>query len=498
MSQRIVSIWFPYLIIDWALRRSPALKDRPFALAVHERNRRVIKAVNNLAEEKGIHIDMVVADGMAIVPELQILEYDAAQPQKLLSALAEWSIRYTPFVALDLPDGIIFDASGCTHLWGGEEKYLKNISDRFKNFGYKIRIAIADTIGTAWAVSRYGQNSSVVKSGEEALTLSLLPPAALRIEPDIVERFEKLGLTTIGSFINMPRTSLRRRFGQIILSRLDQALGAELEIMEPIKPIAPYQERLPSLEPICTATGIEIALKNLLEALCLRLSAESKGLRTCELRCYRVDGNIQKIEIGTNRPSRNVNHLYKLFEIKISQIEPDLGIELFILEAPVIEELSGMQETLWTTGSADETAVAELLDRLAGKTGGHTIHRYLPAEHYWPERSVKETTSVTEKPATVWRTDLPRPLHLLPVPELIEVSVPIPDYPPLLFKYKEILHRVKKADGPERIEQEWWIQAGLYRDYYCVEDDKGARYWVFRLGNYDLREPKWFLHGFFA
>jgi len=60
------------------------------------------------------------------------------------------------------------------------------------------------------------------------------------------------------------------------------------------------------------------------------------------------------------------------------------------------------------------------------------------------------------------------------------------------------LHNVKKADGPERIEQEWWIQQGLYRDYYCVEDDTGARYWLFRLGHYENNEPKWFLHGFFA
>jgi protein ImuB len=252
------------------------------------------------------------------------------------------------------------------------------------------------------------------------------------------------------------------------------------------------------MEPICTATGIGIAIKTLLHELCLRLLRESKGLRKCELQCYRVDGNIQRIAIGTNSPSRNAEHLFKLFENRISQIRPDLGIELFVLEAPVVEELQNTQDALWTISSGNAVVIAELLDKLAGKIGADGICRYLPDEHYWPERSVKRTASLTESSTAAWREDLPRPLHLLSRPELIEVSVPIPDYPPMLFKHKGILHTVKKADGPERIEQEWWISPGVYRDYYCVEDEQGARYWLFRSGDYTAGNAKWFLHGFFA
>jgi protein ImuB len=168
------------------------------------------------------------------------------------------------------------------------------------------------------------------------------------------------------------------------------------------------------------------------------------------------------------------------------------------MEAPVVEELLGSQDALWTVTNSNNAAVAELMDKLSGKIGAHAIHRYLPAQHYWPERSVKEATSLTETPETPWKTDLPRPLHLLHKPEQIEVSVLMPDYPPLLFRYMGVLHTVKKADGPERIEQEWWIQQGLYRDYYCVENESGERYWLFRLGDYKNNDPKWFIHGFFA
>lgn len=498
MSQRIVVIWFPHLITDWMLRRQVVLKEIPFALAMQERNRRVVKSVSSVAQAKGVCIDMVVADCKAIVPDLQVFDYDPEQPKKLLFALAEWLIRYTPFVSVDLPDSLILDVSGCTHLWGGEEAYLTDIHQRLSGFGYTTRAAIADTKAAAWAVSRFAKAGSIVASGKQTDSLVPLPAAALRLDSSTAEKLQKLGLNTIGSFMTMPRTALRRRFGQKLLTQIDRALGYEMEIMEPVKPIAPYQERLPTLEAIRTAPGIEIALKNLIELLCARLNKESKGLRKCELRCYRMDGNIQKIEISTNRPSRNTGHLFKLFESRIQQIEPDLGIELFVLEAAVVEDLQSTQDSFWTSGTANEAAIAELLDRLAGKTGANSIHRYLPAEHYWPERSVKSTPSLTEKATTAWRNDLPRPLHILPVPEPIEVSVPIPDYPPLLFIYKHTIHNVIKADGPERIEQEWWIQAGLYRDYYCVEDQHGARYWLFRSGDYDRGDVKWFIHGFFA
>lgn len=499
MAQRFICIWFRRLTTDWMVRRHPELLGKPFVLSAPERGRMVVKAASKEAQAKGIRVDMVVADGRAILPALEIFDYKEGQAERLLNALAEWCLRYTPISAVDLPDGLILDVSGCAHLWGGEHAYLKDIVTRLKAFGYDVRAAIADTIGTAWAISRYGQITPFIEAGRQAEAMLPLPPGALRLDPAILQRLEKLGLYQIQNIINMPRRALRRRFGDLLLKRLDQALGQEIEVIQPIHPIEPYQERLPCLEPIRTATGIEIALKKLLETLCQRFEQESKGLRSAIFKGYRIDGDVQKIQIGTSRPSRNIAHLFKLFEPKIASIYPALGIELFVLEAPIVEELSASQDALWSfTNSRNDMLLAELLDKIAGKVGMNTIHRYLPDEHYWPERSVKLASSLQEKPTTGWQTDIPRPVQLLPCPEAIEVTVPMPDYPPMLFRYKGKLHNVSKADGPERIEQEWWLEQGQYRDYYCIEDESGARYWLFRLGDYKRGEPKWFIHGFFA
>ena len=66
--------------------------------------------------------------------------------------------------------------------------------------GYHVRAAMADTIGTAWAVCRYGKIKAIIKSGEQTEALMTLPPAALRLETDTVERLQKLGLYQISKF----------------------------------------------------------------------------------------------------------------------------------------------------------------------------------------------------------------------------------------------------------------------------------------------------------
>jgi protein ImuB len=502
MGRRFVSIWLRYLKTDWFTARQPLLKDIPFVLRAPSRGRMLIVASNRKAESNGIRSGMALADARALLPALQALDDKLNLTDELLKRMADWCIRFTPVVAVDLPDGLVLDATGCSHLWGGDEKYLSDIARRFRTKGYEVRLAMADTIGAAWALARFGTTatlpSRVIGAGLHIEAMLPLPPESLRIEAEVAGKLHRLGLKQIKQFINMPRPALRKRFGNHFLMRIDMALGHAIETLEPVVPVEVYQERLPCMEPISTATGIEIALKQLLETLCLRLRNDQQGIRKAVFKCYRVDGKIEQIAIGTHRASHAVKHLVKLFENKIPTLEPGLGIELFVLEAPQVEEHLPKQEAMWKDSQGlYDPRIPELIDRIAGKVGSDAIHRYLPDEHYWPERSFKLAKSIDEQPFTSWRSAKLRPLQMLPLPERIEVTAPIPDYPPMLFIYRNKIHNIVKADGPERIEQEWWLQQGQHRDYYRVEDETGNRYWLFRLGHYHDETYQWFIHGFF-
>lgn len=500
MRKRYVYVWFRQLLADWQVIRHPEFQDKPFAFCIPDHGRMLISAVNSLAQSSGITRGMRSADAKAFCHELEILDEKPGRKGKLLQALGEWSIRFSPHVMVDVTygDGLFMEVSGCPHLWGGEKAYLKAIFAKFKSKGYTVRPAMADTMGAAWAVARYGIRSVWVAPGKEAEALLPLAPEALRLEENTLNKMRKLGFCQIKSFMEMPRSVLRRRFGDVFLEKLAQATGTKEEAFIALKSPVEFEHRLPCMEPIRTRTAIEIAVMQLLENLCRQLKEEGKGLRKCILTCYRIDGKIQEIAIGTNGSSHIASHLFKLFGLKIEQIKPALGIELFVMSATRVEAMEDGQETIWNDKKGfHQENVVRLFDFIGGRIGDGCISRYLPAAHYWPERSFKRAKSLRADTTQQWPSDKPRPTELLPNPEPVEVMALIPDHPPKFFIYQGVRHVVAKADGPERIEREWWMDKGEHRDYYQVEDEKGQRYWIFRSGHYG-QQYQWFLHGFFA
>ena len=500
MRKRFVSIWFSHLHTDWFSIREPSLKENPLILSTPSHGRMVVSSTNSKADRLGIYRGMVVADARAIFPSLVVKDDIPNLSERLLIKIGEWSIRFSPFIAIDQPDGLIIDATGCAHLWGSETDYLNDIILKLEKRGYRVKACIADTATIAWAICRYGKQKINIAKDKIPEEFLQLPPEALRIDGLIVEKLHKLGLTRIRSFIGMKKSTLEKRFGATIIQKINQSIGHEMEIFNPIVPIEPYEERLPCLEPIITGTGVEIALEKLIGSLISSLSKLQKGIRSAIFRSYAADGKYYSIEISTNRPSLNCGHIYKLFQLKLNMVIVEAGIELFSLTASCVEHYISTQEKIWEDAfGLTDIKLAELIDNIESRNGKQVVKRFLPSAHHLPEKSVRIAHSLLEEPQTFWKNIPQRPLHLLSPPEKIEVTAPIPDYPPMMFRYKGKMHKISKADGPERIEQEWWIAKGKHRDYYSVEDEEGKRYWLFRSGHYDADKTyTWFIHGFFV
>ena len=279
MEKRFVTIWFRNLKTDWLTRRHPHFADEPVVLTLPDHGRMMITATNPVAEKLGVQKGMALADARSVFPGLQIINDKPGWNEQLLNAFAHYCIRFTPVAAIDLPDGLTLEVTGCAHLLGGENEYVKTIISRFESFGYNVKACLADTIGTAWAVTKFGKGDLVVEKGRNSEVLLSLPATALRLETSSLELLYKLGLRKIADFISMPRTALRRRFGNNFLQRLDQALGYEEEFIDPVIEPPAYQERLPAFEFILSVTGIEIALQKLLDQMSDRLQKEQKGIR---------------------------------------------------------------------------------------------------------------------------------------------------------------------------------------------------------------------------
>ena len=138
-----------------------------------------------------------------------------------------------------------------------------------------------------------------------------------------------------------------------------------------------------------------------------------------------------------------------------------------------------------------------MVDTLGVRLGQNKVFRLTPVESALPERSVRRVSALHPAEGAEWPKNLPRPARLFAQPEKIEAVAELPDHPPRLFIWRNRRHRVAKADGPERIHGEWWVnesETQLVRDYYRVETADGSRYWLFRDAPTE-QGGCWWLHG---
>jgi protein ImuB len=523
-GRRILALWFPHLASDRIFRqrlgrswRSVLPGRRPPLIISHrENNTQRIAALDEQAEALRLKRGMGIADARAMYPSVEIIESEPAADRKLLESLADWCDRYTPLVTIEEPDGLFLDITGCVHLFGGERPMLDDILARLFQQGFHARAGLASTPGAAWAAARF-LGSGIIEPGKEDELLAPLPLSALRIDPAVRIGLESVGLRTAGAVMAAPRAPLARRFGKQLLARLDQALGRIEEAISPRLPVPPLSVERHLVEPIVLTEDIKILTGLLAATLKKDLERRGEGARILQLALFRVDGAVCRIMIGTSRPLREPSLMERLFHEKLAALEGNIdvgyGFELVRLSALSVAHFE-MEQTDLAGGAGDDSeALALFADRIRARLGEHAVLKPVPVESHIPERAITmvpfveasgKDRSMKERQATLARLGEPeRPVRLFLYPEPVEVAATeIPEGPPLLFRWRRVMHRVIRSEGPERISPEWWHEEkdAPTRDYFRVEDGDGRRYWLYRQGLYETsREtPRWFMHGIFA
>ena len=251
----MLSLWLRRLSTDRIaklrerLREKPCELSAPLVITGKRGNAEVLTAVDDAAKRLGLAPGLPLAQARAMHPDIDTVPEDAEADVALLESIADWCLRYTPLVACDAPDGLLLDISGCAHLYGGERELVADLSGRLEKAGFAYSLAIAGTIGAAWAAAHYGELASHV-CGEERALLAPLPLSALRLPPATVAGLARVGLKRIGDIADLPRAPLAARFGAELLRQLDRALGREHEPLTPRLPVAPYVAEQRFAEPI--------------------------------------------------------------------------------------------------------------------------------------------------------------------------------------------------------------------------------------------------------
>jgi protein ImuB len=514
-SRRILSLWLGRLSTDRIARQSREAAS-PLVVFGKRGNLDILIAVDATAEREGLRTGLALAQARAMHPSLVAQAENQSADVRLLEAIADRCQRYTPLVAIDPPDGILLDIGGCAHLFGGEKNLHDELLARMIAFGFSARAGIAATIGTAWALARFGDGEIAAKRGERDV-LAPLPLSALRLSADTVAALARVGLKRIADILDLPRAPLAARFGNNLLRKLDCALGHEDEPLNPLLSVPPYIAERNFPEPIAREQDVLATVERLAARLRTALAARGEGARRLELALFRTDGAVKRIAAGTSRPVRDPQAIRALFIERLTalgdELDPGFGFDLARLSVLYAEPCP--DEQIGLGAGEDAAELDRLIDRLSARLGRNRVCRLLARDSHMPELAAAAVPAqMTAGDETGWnafrrfRADSgssARPLRLLLKPEPIEdVFALVPDGPPLRFRWRRALHEVTAAEGPERIEGAWWNEeGGPARDYFRVEDRAGLRFWLFRAGLYrdmahGLSTPRWFLHGMCA
>lgn len=414
------------------------------------------------------------------------------------------------------------------------------------------------------AARERGRRWAVVSPGRQGELLATLPAAALRIGEDAVAALSELGVETIGQLRQLPRKSLASRLGPEVVRRVKEFEGSQAEPLVSVADDAFPHAECHLSAPASTLEAIRCVLEPLVEQ-CMA-AVVSKGFGVTVLQVRLSEGRVAEslptvIDVGLFRPATSSRHVVDLVQLRLARMRLPREIESLAVEVVSAGPVTCRQRVLFEGVAAsagrdgDQTAqLGMLLDRLASRLGRMAVFEPRAVadaqpEHAWAaappvagnSRSLRAsavgTTAAVQAPAKqpfatgarrrsrsggrsrsgeasgVVQLSRPlRPVWMTPRPIRVETVSVVPDGPPVWFCISGVRHRVTDAWGPERIETAWWRGCSVRRDYYVVETESGARWWLFRrlspspghrVSPASEREGEagrgaWFLHGQFA
>jgi protein ImuB len=471
MQKRVMCIWLP----NWPSQRASVAKRPdnpapigPIILARRDSRRgNLVATANQTARAVGVLPHMPLTQCGPLCPEATILPYDPQSDLEALIQLAEALQCFSPIVGLETmdadlwagrslaePQSLLLDVTGIPPLFGGEDQLAANVHQWLFGRGLFACIAIANHVGSAWALANYAHRDTVAKkilrmesgatdaselqsiaissaettSGSSAQTTSgqqafdHLPIESLRLDHATCAKLHRLGIRRNAQLLGLPRDSLTSRFGEILLHRLDALAGQRDEIIHALHASPDLQLDSTFEYPTPNLDDIRHVIENQLTVLCQRLQESSRGAMrivcriSLEKNAHDLDDfNTQAtsgpsqslasvLQIGLYQPSSDVEHLMMLLQTQLDSQSFRIGGSYWArgvttqvtLAAPIV----WTQESLFDVDSMKHrTEIAKLIDNLSVRLGRDRVLTPVVVPNPLPE------SAFFWRPMTGWRKD---------------------------------------------------------------------------------------------
>lgn len=511
-----LAVHLPWLSLEAFVATLPAEQcRRPLALLADHQ----VQAVNAAAAAAGVQPGLKRATALALVPQLQFGQTDAARDAQALQAAVHAALAFTPAVALD-GSTVLLEVAGSLRYFGGADALLTRLRQALQPLGHRVQIASAPTALGAALLARWRDDLGTGPHREDLCALQRLLDAApvWLLGPGRThwEALQGMGLRQLSDLLRLPRAGLARRFGEDLLDDLDRARGICPDPRVWLNAPERFDARLELAMRADHADQVLHAAAVLLAQLVAWAQARQSRVQAFTLQMHHeprhradaVTPPATALRIELAEAAADIAHLQALLRERLARVQlaaPTLELRLHCHE--VVQQPAPNAE-LFPTRQSEQTGLLRLLERLRARLGDECVLQLQPVADHRPERAcravpvdagllaapparaaaaARPTAAVPIAGGLPW----PRPAWLLPEP------LPLPDRQAMPWFEGRPLQLLA---GPERIETGWWDGGLATRDYFIAQAADGSLVWVYRarLPVADAAEPLWFLQGRFG
>jgi len=339
-SRQALCLWLPTFELRLELVRAPELDATSVALlSPGEGVRRTLWQVSERGAEAGARPGQWVSQAISLCPSLTLLEpdpahYDAAQ-EEMVEALMELS----PVVEPAGRGRIFLGMDGMERLHGPPSQQVRAALQALLRIFPRLLVA-ATRVGRApgkfgaWvaaARSRPGR-PVLISDGELASFLATCPVSVLPMDPLIIQRMERLGITTLRELIALPEPALVGQFGAQGRKAQEWSTGRRLDPVRPLHRPHPIRVSLNFPSPAGRTETLHGALDHLMEKALSRPARRGRSVRGVRLRALLEGGGSWSVEAVLREPGARREALASPLRGKMALSPPPRAVETLTVE----------------------------------------------------------------------------------------------------------------------------------------------------------------------
>jgi len=219
--------------------------------------------------------------------------------------------------------------------------------------------------------------------------------------------------------------------------------------------------------------ALAFPLNRLLNALGGYLKLNDLGVQELSLTLAHNKQPDTNVVIGFLDPTSSHAHLLKTANERLATITLPEPVIRLTLHATELAPIQRNARDLFQKSQSQAHSIQQVMDNLSARLGRDALYIALPDDDHRPEKAWLAEVLKTRCQPSSWPA---RPLWLYPTPR--------PAQEPLTL-----------ISAAERIENGWWDNTDVRRDYYIASTTNGACYWVYKPRHH---AAQWFIHGVFA